>query len=287
MKKKLIMIIFLLLLVIFLVGCRESAERVFDAGQYTLSYAEIDGHELELSELYPSGAYLLLCADGTGRLILGENACEITWRKEEENLTVLIEEIEASGKDKNGTLTLAFGPTGLIYTFTEGEYSPDESFSEDRERNLQNSWSGSWSGRIWFEEVHGKWADFEDRTMAAEVTVSMDANGKGSLILYNPFYSKELPMMTLRISAEEQNLKCESGYFMSFPVTDDIISFEINREMASEIETTQIIFPNEYAFGHIYFEDDLAEDYEMDVFRIRGRCGDADGYFRYKIVLTR
>ena len=287
MKKTLMMIIFILLLANFLVGCGESAERVFDAGQYTLSYAEIDGYALEPSELYPSGAYLLLCADGTGRLILGEDACEINWRKEEEVITVLIDEIEASGKENDDTLTLAIGSTGLIYTFTAGEYLPDESLSEDRETNLQNSWNGYWSGRIWFEEVQGKWADFENRTMAAEVTVSVGDDGKGRLILFNPLYSKELPMMTLRISAEEENLKCESGYFMSFPVTEDIISFELNRDMASEVETAQIIFPNEYAFGHIYFEEDSTEDYETVVFRIKGRCGDADGYFRYKIVLTR
>ena len=70
-------------------------------------------------------------------------------------------------------------------------------------------------------------------------------------------------------------------------MTDENISFELSREMASEVETTQIIFPNEYSFGHIYFDENLAEDYETVVFRIRGRCGDADGYFRYKIVLTR
>ena len=287
MKKILIFFLILLLLTVFLVGCKEPAARVFDAGQYVLAYAEIDGHALEPSELYPSGAYLLLCADGTGRLILGEDACEINWKKEEENITVLIDEIVASGTDSSGAITLTFGQTGLVYIFTAGEYLPEESLSEDRESILQNRWSGSWTGRIWFEEVQGKWADFEDRTMAAEVKVSLDADGKGSLILNNSFYSKELPMMTLHLSAEEEKLKCESGFFMSFPVTDENISFELSREMASEVETTQIIFPNEYSFGHIYFDENPAEDYETVVFRIRGRCGDADGYFRYKIVLTR
>lgn len=287
MKKILIFFLILLLLTVFLVGCKEPAARVFDAGQYVLAYAEIDGHALEPSELYPSGAYLLLCADGTGRLILGEDACEINWKKEEENITVLIDEIVASGTDSSGAITLTFGQTGLVYIFTAGEYLPEESLSEDRESSLQNRWSGSWTGRIWFEEVQGKWADFEDRTMAAEVKVSLDADGKGSLILNNSFYSKELPMMTLHLSAEEEKLKCESGFFMSFPVTDENISFELSREMASEVETTQIIFPNEYSFGHIYFDENPAEDYETVVFRIRGRCGDADGYFRYKIVLTR
>ena len=287
MKKILIFFLILLLLTVFLVGCKEPAARVFDAGQYVLAYAEIDGHALEPSELYPSGAYLLLCADGTGRLILGEDACEINWKKEEENITVLIDEIVASGTDSSGAITLTFGQTGLVYIFTAGEYLPEESLSEDRESSMQNRWSGSWTGRIWFEEVQGKWADFEDRTMAAEVKVSLDADGKGSLILNNSFYSKELPMMTLHLSAEEEKLKCESGFFMSFPVTDENISFELSREMASEVETTQIIFPNEYSFGHIYFDENPAEDYETVVFRIRGRCGDADGYFRYKIVLTR
>ena len=287
MKKTLIIILIFFLLTIFLTGCGETATRVFDAGQYVLAYAEIDGHALEPSELYPSGAYLLLCADGTGRLILGEDACEINWKKEEENVTVLIDEIVASGTDSSGTITLTFGQTGLVYYFTAGEYLPEKSLSEDKESSLQNRWSGSWSGRIWFEEVQGKWADFEDRTMAAEVNVSLDADGKGSLILNNSFYSKELPMMTLHLSAEEEKLKCESGFFMSFPVTDENISFELSREMVSEVETTQIIFPNEYSFGHIYFDENPAEDYETVVFRIRGRCGDADGYFRYKIVLTR
>ena len=287
MKKIAVLIMIICLSLILLTGCGEPPARVFDAGQYVLSYAEMDGHALDASALYPTGAYLLLCADGTGRMILGEDACEISWTREEGTISVLIDKLEASGTEKGDVLTLAIGNTGLVYTFTAGEYHPEEASAQIQEILPQTRWSGSWTGRIWFEEVQGKWADFEDRTMAADVNISLDAEGNGSLVLHNSFYSKELPMMTLQLKASEEALTCESGYFMSFPVTNENNSFELTREMASGIETTQIIFPNEYAFGHIYFEEDMEEDYETDVLRIRGRCGDADGYFRYKIVLTR
>jgi hypothetical protein len=220
-------------------------------------------------------------------MILGEDACEISWTRGDGVITILIDKMEASGTEKGNVLTLDIGNTGLVYTFTAGEYHPEEASAQIPESSPKDKWSGSWTGRIWFEEVQGKWADFEDRTMAADINISLDAEGNGSLVLYNSFYSKELPMMTLQLKASEETLNCESGYFMSFPVTDENISFELTREMASGIETTQIIFPNEYSFGHIYFEENMEEDYETDVLRIRGKCGDADGYFNYKIVLTR
>ena len=286
MKKIAVLIMIICLTLALLTGCGEPAARVFDAGQYALSYAEMDGHALEASSLYPSGAWLLLCADGTGRLILGEDACEISWSRGDGTISVLIDKMEVSGTDSGDVLTLDVGQTGLVYTFAAGEYHPEEPSAQDAESTTQNRWSGFWTGRIWFEEVKGKWAPFEDRTMAADVTIALNAEGEGSLILHNSYYSKDKPMMTAQLSASDETLKCESGYFMSFPLTEDNISFELTREMASEIETTQIIFPNEWSFGHIYFDEDMEEDYETDVLRIRGGCGDAEGYFSYKIVLT-
>ena len=287
MKKITVLIMIICLSITLLSGCGEPAARVFDAGQYVLSYAELDGHSLEASALYPSDAYLLLCSDGTGRLVLGEEACEITWSRGDGTVSVHIDAMDASGTDAGGVLTLNMGNTGFVYTFAAGEYHPEEASAQQAETTPYTQWSGSWSGRIWFEDVQGKWLDFEDRTMAADVTIVLDAEGKGSLVLHNSFYSKEVPMMTLQLNCMEEALTCESGYFMSYPVSDKNISFELTREMASEIETTVILPPNEYAFGHIYFPEDLPEDYETDVLRIRGKCGDPEGYFSYKIVLTR
>lgn len=285
--KKFTVIIIICFSLSLLSGCGEPAARVFDAGQYVLSYAEMDGHVLDASALYPTGAYLLLCADGSGRLILGEDACEITWQREAGQISVLIDKLEAAGKDSGDVLALTIGQTGFVYTFAAGEYHPVQASDTSAEAEPRNRWSGAWTGRIWFEQVQGKWAYQEDRTMAADVLLSLDDEGKGSLLLHNAFYSKDAPMMTLQLTADGDTLHCESGYFMSYPVSDENISFELTREMASQIETTQIIFPNEWSFGHIYFEEDAEEDYETDVLRIRGGCGDAEGYFRYKIVLTR
>ena len=287
MKKITVVIVNICFFLTILSGCGEPPARVFDAGQYVLSGAELDGNALEASALYPSGAWLLLSADGTGRLILGENACDVSWKREGGTVSVLIDELAAAGPDAGDVLKLSMGSTGLVYTFTKGEYQPEEASENAEENTAQKRWNGSWTGRIWFEEVQGKWADFEDRTMAADVIVSLSAEGEGSLVLHNSVYSKEVPMMTLRLKGTEEALKCESGYFMSFPVSDENIRFELTREMTSEIESTVIMPPNEYAYGHIYFPEDLPEDYETDVLRIFGKCGDADGFFRYKIVLTR
>ena len=94
-------------------------------------------------------------------------------------------------------------------------------------------------------------------------------------------------MATLSVNAADGKLKCESGYLMAFPLQEWGISITRDRELMSEIEDTIILHPNVYEFGHIYFPEETAEDFETDVLRLTGRCENNEGYFRYKIVLTR
>ena len=119
--------------------------------------------------------------------------------------------------------------------------------------------------RIWFEEVSGEWADFEDRTMAMEALITLDDEGEGTLVLNNSFYSDSMPMATLSITVADGTMKCESGYFMAFPLQEWGISISRDRELMSEIEDTIILHPNVYEFGHIYFPEETAEDVEADV----------------------
>ena len=289
MKKRYFLTILIMLAVLYLNGCGKSAEPVYDAGQFALTAVEMDGHRFEAASVYPSGAYLLLSADGSGRLILGEEACNVSWRREEGSLSVSMDALTASGTEKGGELTLQMGSTGLVFVFSEGNNTSSLMAVADAvaENDLQRQWNGLWSGRMWFEEVGGEWADFEDRTMAIEALITLDAEGAGSLILSNSFYSDSLPMATLSVTAADGKMKCESGYLMAFPLQEWSLSITRDREMLSEIEDTIILHPNVYEFGHIYFPEETEEDVETDVLRLTGRCENDAGYFRYKIVLTR
>ena len=289
MKKICYLTILILIITMVLSGCGESAEPVYDAGQFILSVVEMDGHRFEAASVYPAGAYLLLSADGSGRLILGKEACNVNWQREEGSLSVSIDALTASGTESGGVLTLQMGSTGLVYVFSEGNNAPSHIAEEDaaEENDLQRKWNGVWTGRMWFEEVSGEWADFEDRTMAMEALITLDDEGEGTLVLNNSFYSDSMPMATLSITVADGTMKCESGYFMAFPLQEWGISISRDRELMSEIEDTIILHPNVYEFGHIYFPEETAEDVEADVLRLTGRCENDAGYFRYKIVLTR
>ena len=289
MKKKCGVTILILFFIMLLAGCAgQQTERVFDAGQYALASVEMDGHMTDAYSVYPSGAWLLLSTDGTGRLILGEDACNISWEDRNGEFSAAIDAMHISGTASDGVLTLEMGSTGMVYVFTQGGALPETAAEADSPENLlQGKWNGFWTGRMWFEEVNGEWLDFEDRTMSIDALVSLNADGEGSMILSNSSYSEDSPMAQLDITATEEKIKCESGYFMAFPLQEWGINIAYSREMSDEIESTIILHPNVWEFGHIYFPEEEEEVRELDVLRLTGRCENANGSFRYKIVLTK
>ena len=295
MKSKLLHkgIYFFLALALLLTGCTAEKAPVYDAGQYLLSGAELDGKELSVSSLYPGGGYLLLSEDGSGRLILGSDACDVSWQKRQQEISLLINDLTATGKMEADSLTLLLEDLNLTLAFTAGDASAaireaENPVANARQNRNQLLWGGSWSGRLWFEDPKGEWSDYQDQTLSLTAEVAMEPDGTGTLRLFSKYYSESVPMALVNFTLEQYKVHCISGYLMSYPIPEWGMEIELSTDRKVDVEDTVIMHPDIYEYGHYYNADPPINRNEMiDVLRLTGSCHDLDGGFDYKIVLTR
>ena len=286
-------LILILWLTIFLTACTGEQDPSYDAGRYILSEVLLDGEALSPSSLYPEGGYLLLSSDGTGRLILGSDASDITWQQENTSFSVAINTLTAYGTREGDSLSLSLDTLHLELLFTEGDITSalTESASASTlpsQTRQQLIWSGDWSGRLWFEDPKGEWADYRDRTLTVTCSVRVQPDGTGVLRLYSPYYSDAVPMAAASFSLEEYKVHCLSGYMMSYPIPEWGMDISLASERLTDIEDTVIFHPDVYEYGHFYnAETPVDRNSKTDVLRITGSCNDLSGGFDYKIVLTK
>ena len=282
-----------LVLALLLTGCTAEKAPVYDAGQYLLSGAELDGKELSVSSLYPGGGYLLLSEDGSGRLILGSDACDVSWQKQQQEISLLINDLTATGKMEADSLTLLLEDLNLTLLFTAGDASAaireaENPVANARQNRNQLLWGGSWSGRLWFEDPKGEWSDYQDQTLSLTAEVAMEPDGTGTLRLFSKYYSESVPMALVNFTLEQYKVHCISGYLMSYPIPEWGMEIELSTDRKVDVEDTVIMHPDIYEYGHYYNADPPINRNEMiDVLRLTGSCHDLDGGFDYKIVLTR
>ncbi len=282
-----------LVLALLLTGCTAEKAPVYDAGQYLLSGAELDGRKLSVSSLYPGGGYLLLSEDGSGRLILGSDACDVSWQKRQQEISLLINDLTATGKMEADSLTLLLEDLNLTLAFTAGDASAaireaENPVANARQNRNQLLWGGSWSGRLWFEDPKGEWSDYQDRTLSLTAEVAMEPDGTGTLRLFSKYYSESVPMALVNFNLEQYKVHCISGYLMSYPIPEWGMEIELSTDRKVDVEDTVIMHPDIYEYGHYYNADPPINRNEMiDVLRLTGSCHDLDGGFDYKIVLTR
>ena len=282
-----------LVLALLLTGCPAEKAPVYDAGQYLLSGAELDGKELSVSSLYPGGGYLLLSEDGSGRLILGSDACDVSWQKRQKEISLLINDLTATGKMEADSLTLLLENLNLTLAFTAGDASAaireaENPVANARQNRDQLLWGGSWSGRLWFEDPKGEWSDYQDQTLSLTAEVAMEPDGTGTLRLFSKYYSESVPMALVNFTLEQYKVHCISGYLMSYPIPEWGMEIELSTDRKVDVEDTVIMHPDIYEYGHYYNADPPINRNEMiDVLRLTGSCHDLDGGFDYKIVLTR
>lgn len=282
-----------LVLALLLTGCTAEKAPVYDAGQYLLSGAELDGKELSVSSLYPGGGYLLLSEDGSGRLILGSDACDVSWQKRQQEISLLINDLTATGKMEADSLTLLLEDLNLTLAFTAGDASAaireaENPVANARQNRNQLLWGGSWSGRLWFEDPKGEWSDYQDQTLSLTAEVAMEPDGTGTLRLFSKYYSESVPRALVNFTLEQYKVHCISGYLMSYPIPEWGMEIELSTDRKVDVEDTVIMHPDIYEYGHYYNADPPINRNEMiDVLRLTGSCHDLDGGFDYKIVLTR
>ena len=280
-------------LALLLTGCTAEKAPVYDGGQYLLSGAELDGRKLSVSSLYPGGGYLLLSEDGSGRLILGSDACDVSWQKRQQEITILINDLSATGKMEADSLTLLLEDLNLTLLFTVGDASAaikeaENPVAKARQNRDQLLWGGSWSGRLWFEDPKGEWSDYQDQTLSLTAEVAMEPDGTGTLRLFSKYYSESVPMALVNFNLEQYKVHCISGYLMSYPIPEWGMEIELSTDRKVDVEDTVIMHPDIYEYGHYYNANPPINRNEMiDVLRLTGSCHDLDGGFDYKIVLTR
>ena len=279
-----------------LCSCGREAERVYDAGQFVLTEMTLDGEALTVASVYPQGAYLLLSSDGTGRLILGDKACDIPWQHTGGEFQMQINALAATGSAAGGKLTLELPDAGLELVFAEGQMPAAAPMEGDLQEMtpLQHSAAGDWQGRLWFELPQGEWADYTYRTLGLTASVTAGEDGTGEITLWNSFYSDIVPVAQISIEylEAEQRIKCCGGWFMSYPVSEWGISISLQEEVSSEIEDTIIMHPDVYEYGHYYRSEAGADEAEAaektePVLRLSGKCSDGKGSFEYRVVLRR
>ena len=277
---------------ILLVGCGLTvAEKVYDAGEYRLEKAELNGTEIAVNELYPEGATILLCSDGTGTIVLNDEESGISWKEEGETFSMLINELEASGPartDENEEIVLTMGNTGFVFHFGEGEtvQALAEETGKQEQTVSQQKWCGDWSGRMWFENPTGVWSDYVYRSFELGGNVALDAEGNGTVELFAPYYAEAVPFLKLNFYADSFGCHSLGGFLMGYELKEGECQLSEARGMESELRNYLIMaVPGDY--GHLMPEYVQPEDIETDILRISGSCMGEEGGFDYTMELTR
>lgn len=272
---------------LLLSGCSFYTEppKVYDAGDYRLAAAFCEGEAVSAEELYPEGGRLVLASDGTGILRLGDEECEVSWSEGAGAFSMAFAGVAAKGTAEAGVLDLTMGDTGLELIFSTGEYAPPEE-TPVPETPIQLLWNGERSGRMWFEEADGEWADYTLRSEEVSCTVQIKPDGEGSVLLFSKYYSESVPMARLEVIGADGAGKCRvsSGYFMDMNLAGrGDLELKVETCPESELRSTEIITFNG-KYGH-FFEAEEPSDEEISVMRLAGCYESESGSFRFYIEL--
>lgn len=287
-------ILLVLLLCVLLTGCgRKSTTDYFDAGSYFLSGLTLDGEELRVPEVFPSGGSLRLRSDGTAALNLGENTCEAQWLEADDSFRLTFGGMTGNGTRRNGTVILQFDNDEMEYRFSETTEPilSEANIGTEADSGRDDRIDGVWTGRMWYEEPQGEWADYEFRSLAmsGRVTASVSEEAKNirELTLYSQSYSDTAPILYAKFTDEDGLLHCLEGYFMSYPIADWGMEMTLNREPRNNLRDSMIIRkPGDY--GHVFTQETDPDENELiDIIRLSGNCRDKDGAFDYIIELAK
>ncbi|MDO5445529.1 MAG: hypothetical protein Q4F31_07910 [Eubacteriales bacterium] len=287
--------VFILCTVFLLSSCGRKEETVYDIGSYGLSKVSLDGTELDLYSVYPSGAGLYLSGSGSSLLILGEESCSAEWTNENGSFSLSFGNLCGTGSFTEETIKVSFEEIGLEYEFTRGENVPVPSAGNEEKTGATDSRiSGAWHGRLWFESPEGEWADYEYRSMELSgQAIAGNESGnieKGTISLYNSYFSETDPIIQISFEGENGNYHSVDGYVMSYPVHEFEMQIDLTNDSRANLRNTLIIEkPGDY--GHVYTPEEpadaSAENEEIPVLRLSGTCRDSAGSFEYFVELER
>jgi hypothetical protein len=263
---------------LFCLSACTTPEQFKEYSGYNMTAAFLDEEPLAVSSIYPNGASLRLYEDGTGRIQLGDMSCAISWTREGDRTTILINGIEATGHEKDGVMLLDMGDTGLRYEFSAGEIENNSS-ENNPETELQKLWNGKWNGRLYFHNTSGEWLEYETRSMAADADVQIDSEGFGKVYVFNSAYSDELPMMSFDVDLTATRPHSLEGFLMGYVLKEGDVTVSLSDENPDDIENTVVIHPEEFNWyvPELGLFEEEEEPEPVKVLRLSGTCLDSSG----------
>ncbi len=255
---------FILILCLVLAACGEGTA---PGESYRIISVSLDGEEV-------SGVTggLSLRQDGTARFTFNGSSCSASWQ--EEPFSLQFGGIAAEGRREGENLILKLGDSGLELTLSHGEAAENAAEEPTAEEPAAGI---ALEGRLYYSDCEGIWEDYEGVSMAVSGRLR-----EGLLELFSPYYSEDLPMVSLTFSGTD----CLGGYVMAYPMKAfDVISDVSTRER-EDVNSTEFLNPEMYIW---YVPPEVTPEPQdpVEVWAMSGNARDSQGAFRFEIVLTK
>ncbi|MBE6932972.1 MAG: zinc-ribbon domain-containing protein [Ruminococcaceae bacterium] len=207
----------------FLVGVDKIGADDPNLGTYIGTKASMWGVDVNLTDILADGFVIELKAGGICRVTGGGENGTGKWTLEGDVITIKDGETTIVGTLEDGVMVFEnMMDMGMDVVF----YKEDMDIPEDVTVNADHSWwNGEWYGWWTTSSCEGDFADWEDGWWDCCAEITMDANGKGHLLLWDEDLPKDNALaeidLTLTEGDDEKGIAVtKSGYFMDRNVSD-------------------------------------------------------------------
>ena len=232
---------------------------------YRIVSATLDGEEV-------SGVTggISLRKDGTARFTFNGSSCSASWQ--EEPFSVQFGGIAAEGRREGENLILQLGDSGLEITLSHAAAAENAAVPVPEEPAAGTAYEG----RLRYSGCEGIWEDYEGVSMAVSGQLR-----EGLLELFSPYYSEDLPMISLTFGGTD----CLGGYVMAYPMKAfDVIS-DVSIQDRESVNSTEFLNPEMYVWYVPPVVTPEPQD-PVEVWTLSGTARDSQGAFDFEIVLT-
>lgn len=212
--KKILALTLALMLALSLCACGSSDANEAMYGTYTLYAMDYDEETVVLaSELFEGESYITLKSGGSADICLENDVSAVTWKADGDALVFTADDGDMDATLIDGVLTLMLDGTNLYFVgenaSTAGIHAvtidemlgglADDMFDDAleeleidepvpaEESELQKLWNGWYYGCVDITGSTGGWEWANNLTFDAAMEIDLDADGYGTLIIYDPY----------------------------------------------------------------------------------------------------
>lgn len=273
MKKKTTALFLALIMVLCLLACSGSNEDAAQLGTYTLYAMDYDETSVvRADELFEGKNYVTLNKGGSAEICMEDTVSSVKWKTDGDKITLIAADGDMEGTLKNGILTLVLDGTNLYFVGENGKADSLHAltlneilFGESGDPNptntaepapqpaelteVQKMWNGWWYGC----------ADLEDgMTFDAAMLVELDADGSGTLGIYDPYGAMAVGpnnnrYTTIECHADLNYLYGDSGTILDTPIRSSDWMFVHNLMNPNKIHVSSSFTANNGNEVHVDF----------------------------------